>query len=93
MAAASAFSAWLVQMLQVAFSRRMCCSRVAQGQHVAALAVDVHRLADDAAGRLADVLLACMAKKPRYGPPKLRPIAQRLALAGHDVGAVLAGRL
>ena len=25
---ASAFSAWAVQMLCVAFSRRMCCSRV-----------------------------------------------------------------
>src|SRR6266478_507586 len=27
MVAASAISAWLVQMLLVAFSRRMCCSR------------------------------------------------------------------
>ena len=31
--AASALSAWLLQMLLVAFSRRMCCSRVEQREH------------------------------------------------------------
>ena len=35
--AISAISAWLVQMLEVAFSRRMCCSRVASVRQKARL--------------------------------------------------------
>ena len=35
--AISAMSAWLVQMFEVAFSRRMCCSRVASVRQKARL--------------------------------------------------------
>ena len=52
----SATSAWLVQMFEVAFSRRMCCSRVAKRQHESALAVAVRGLPDQAPRHLADEL-------------------------------------
>ncbi len=45
---------WLVQMFEVAFSRRMCCSRVLQCQHPAAIAATIDSLTDDAARMRAD---------------------------------------
>ena len=49
-----AISAWLVQMFEVAFSRRICCSRVDERQAEGAVAARVLRFADQAAGHLAD---------------------------------------
>ena len=59
---------WLVQMLLVAFSRRMCCSRVCSVRHPAALAVAVGGLADERPGILRTN--SCrQAMMPRSGPP------------------------
>ena len=43
-----------MQMFEVAFSRRMCCSRVASAMRIRRPVVDVHRDADDPARHLAD---------------------------------------
>ena len=88
---ASAFSAWAVQMLWVAFSRRMCCSRVCRVEHEAAAPVDVGGLAGDPAGHAADVLLG-RAEEAERGAAVVEAVAERLALAHRDVGAALAGR-
>ena len=43
---------WAVQMLEVALSRRMCCSRV-EGHAVSHVAHPIYRGADDATGNIA----------------------------------------
>ena len=89
---ASAHSPALVQMLEVAFSRRICCSRVRERQHEAALAVGVDGLADQPARHLAHILVAG-GEQADIGAAEAQPVADRLALADHDVGAHLARRL
>ncbi len=54
MVAINATSAWLVQMLEVAFSRRMCCSRVERVRTKPRRALLVDGLAGEAAGHLAE---------------------------------------
>ena len=88
---ASAFRAWLVQMFEVAFSRRMCCSRVCSVSTKARLpssstvsptmrpGIAAHQVV--AAGHEAE-------RRPAVG----LVVAQRLALADGDVDAELAGR-
>ncbi len=51
-------------MFEVALSRRMCCSRVDERQHEAALALGVDGLAAEAARHLADDISAASAKRP-----------------------------
>ncbi len=67
---ASAFSAWAVQMLRVAFSRRMCCSRVCSVSTKPRRPSTSVGLAGDPAGHAADVAPRWRAKKPNDGPPK-----------------------
>ncbi len=57
MVAISAISAWLVQMFDVAFSRRMCCSRVESVSTNPRWPLLVDGLADEASGHLANELL------------------------------------
>jgi hypothetical protein len=77
-----------VQMLLVARSRRMCCSRVA------ALAVVVDGFAADAAGQLLQILTVVAAgEESNAGSAKLRRARQRLSFAHGDVRAEGAGRL
>ena len=63
----------------------------AQRHDVGAPALDVGRPADEPPGHLADEVRRA-ARRPRYGPPYCERDAERLALAGSDVGAVLPGR-
>ena len=49
----TASSTCAVQMFEVAFSRRMCCSRVCRREPVGGVAGGVLRDADEAAGQLA----------------------------------------
>ncbi len=62
-----------------------------QGQHEAAPTVDVVRLARDAAGHPAQVLLAG-GEQAEGGPAEVKAVAERLALADGHVDAAFAGR-
>ena len=62
-----------------------------QGEHEAALAIGIHRLAAQPARHLADMLLAA-GEQAEIGPAKQQAGAERLALAHHDVGTHLARR-
>ena len=88
----SASSVWFVVMFDVAFSRRMCCSRVCRVEHEAALAVEVGRLADDPARHAADELRSRGEEAVVRAAVALR-VADALALADRHVAAVGAGRL
>ena len=88
----SAFSAWAVQMLWVAFSRRMCCSRVCSVSTKPRRPSTSVGLAGDPARHAADVLLG-RAEEAERGAAEVEPVAERLALADGDVGAALARRL
>ena len=61
-----------------------------QGQHVGALAAVIDRLAHQAAGHLAHIFFAG-GKDTQVGTAKGQRDAQRLAFAGDDIGAKLAG--
>ena len=76
-------------MFDVAFSRRICCSRVDSVSTKPRLPVGVDRLAAQPAGHLADVFLLA-AEQPDIGPAELQADADRLALADDDVGVHLA---
>ena len=89
---ASASSVWLVVMFEVAFSRRMCCSRVCSVSTIAALARGVDRLADDAAGQPADVVGA-RGEEAVVRAAVAHRVAGRLALADRHRAAVVARRL
>ena len=86
-----ASSACAVQMFDVAFSRRMCCSRVCSAIRYARVAVRVDRHADDAARRLPHVLLARREER-RVRAAVAERHAEALRVADDDVGAHLAGR-
>ncbi len=64
-----------------------------QREHEAAAAVDVARLADDAARHAADQRLAWRRRSRTSGPAEGRVVAERLPLPHADVGAVAARRL
>jgi hypothetical protein len=85
-----AMKAWLEQMLDVALSLRMCCSRVdititMQSRPALSLALPTKR---PGVSRTSFFLSAWWrtAKRPRPGPPKLAPMAEVLAFADEDVG-------
>ena len=69
----------LVQMLLVAFSRRICCSRVDKRQHIAALAFGIHRLAAQPAGHLAQEFLA-RGEQPDIGSAEIQAVADATGL-------------
>ena len=70
-------------MFEVAFSRRMCCSRVARVSQHAGLAC--LRLADQAPGNLPDEFLP-RRDHPAERPAKARGNAERLRFHADDVG-------
>ena len=88
---ASAFSAWLVQMFEVAFSRRMCCSRVWS------VSTNPRRPSTSVVspamrpGHAADVALAGGEEAERR-TAEVEPVSERLALAERDVDAEVARR-
>ena len=88
---ASAHSPLLVQMFEVAFSRRICCSRVRQRQHEAAPPVGIDGLATQPPRHLADMLLAT-GEQPQIRPAEVKAVADGLPLGDDDVGPHLAGR-
>src|SRR3954465_633916 len=107
MTPARAFSAWAVQMLWVAFSRRMCCSRACSvstnprlpsaSRVSPAVRAGIFRVERpggpvDPAGQLAGGALG-RREEPKRRAPEVEPVAERLALSHGDVDAVLAGRL
>jgi hypothetical protein len=83
---ASAAEPELVQMLDVAFSRRMCCSRVdrVSTKPRRPSASTVSPPGGPASGAR---ISGAWRTEPDIGPPKLSPLPMRLALAHHDVGA------
>ena len=89
---ASASSVWLVVMLDVAFSRRMCCSRVWSVRTYPRFPVEVVRLADDPARQTADVL-ALGGHEPVVRPAVAHVVPGGLALADRERAAVVARRL
>ena len=90
--AAIAISVWFVQMLEVAFSRRMCCSRACRVSTYPAVPSTSTRLPDDPARASAGRRRAGSAMSPRYGPAEVQVVAEGLPLRHRDVGAELAGR-
>ena len=79
-------------MFDVAFSRRMCCSRVCSVSTIAALARGVDRLADDPARQPADVVGA-RGEEAVVRAAVAHRVAGRLALADRHRAAVVARRL
>ena len=80
-----------VQMFEVAFSRRMCCSRVCSVSTNPRRPSTSRGLAGDAAGHTAQVLLA-RGEETEGGTAEVEAVAERLALADGDVDAAFAGR-
>ena len=89
MVAIRAQSPWLEQMLEVAFSRRMCCSRVARVRTKPRRPVQVEGLADQPSGHGAQILLAG-GEKAELRPAEGNGDAEALPLPDGDVGAELA---
>ena len=83
--AISAISAWLVQMFEVAFSRRICCSRVASVRQKARLPWESVVSPDQAAGQLADELFL-RRDDAGEGSAVARRDGERLQFAGDDIG-------
>ena len=78
-----------VQMLLVAFSRRMCCSRVCSAMRSATCAVHVLRDTDQATRKLAHVVGA-RREVGRVGAAISQRHAETLRASDRDVGAELA---
>ncbi len=87
-----ASSVWFVVMFDVAFSRRMCCSRVCRVRTIAALARGVDRLADDPPRHAADVVGAARDEAVVRAAVGLG-VPRALALADRERAAVVARRL
>ena len=92
MPAMIASSTWAVQMLLVAFSRRMCCSRVWRARRKAGLPWASLRDADDAAGHLAGVF-GLGGHEGGVRAAEAHRDAEALGGADGDVRAEFAGRL
>ena len=80
-----------MQTFDVAFSRRMSCSRARQRGDVGVPALGVDGLADQPAGETAHLGLAA-GEEAEVGAAEGERRAEGLALADHDVGPELAGR-
>ena len=83
--AISATSAWLVQIFEVAFSRRMCCSRVDSVSTKPRLPFLSTVSPAKPARHLADELLLC-GEYAAVGTAEAERHAERLRFHGHDVG-------
>ena len=83
-AAASALRAWLLQMLLVAFSRRMCCSRV-ESVSTNAILPSASTVRPTTRPGIWRTCSCRQVKKPKPGPPYDIGTAQRLALPHDDV--------
>jgi hypothetical protein len=92
MQACSIARPWFEQMLETAFSRRMCCSRAVRVRTKPLLPSCVLGLADEAAGHLAHEG-GLGAQHAEEGPAEAHGVAEGLALGRDDVGAELAGAL
>ena len=92
MVAASAARPELVQMLDVAFSRRMCCSRV-ERVSTKPRRPCLSTVAPQIRPGICRTWASRVAKKPGAGPPKFIAFPKRLERADRDVGAERAGRL
>ena len=88
---ASAHRPLLVQMFEVAFSRRICCSRVDRVSTKPRLPSASTVSPASRPGHLADELLLA-GEQADIGPAEIEADADRLAFADDDVGAHLAGR-
>ena len=88
---ASALSVCAVVMLCVAFSRRMCCSRVCSVSTNPRRPSTSVGLAGDPAGHAAQVLLL-RGEEAEARAAVVEPVAERLALPHRDVDAEVAGR-
>ena len=88
---ASAQSTELVQMLRGRLLAPDMLLAGREGQHEAALAFRVHRLAGQPPRHLPDELLLA-GEQADIGPAEIEPDADRLALADDDVRAHLARR-
>ena len=86
-----ASNAWAVQMLLVAFSRRICCSRVWSARRRAGRAARIFGDADDAAGHLAFESVARGEERGVRSAVTQRH-AETLGAADGDVRAEFAGR-
>ncbi len=60
---------WFVQIFEVAFERRICCSRACSVNANPGIVIKVCGLADNTTWHLADELLSLQVMKPKYGPP------------------------
>ena len=87
--ARSANSPWFVQMLLVAFSRRMCCSRVCSVSTQQRLPRRSTVWPTSRPG-MRRTNCSRQAMMPRYGPPNGHRVAQRLPFGHDDVGPVVA---
>ena len=87
-----ASSTCAVQMLVVALSRRMCCSRVCSERRSAGLALGILGDADEAAGHLAFERVA-RGEERRVRPAEAQRHAEALGVADGDIRAEFAGRL
>ena len=80
-----------VQMLLVALSRRMCCSRVCKREAITRPALGIVRNADEPPGHVAFVLIA-RRKIGGVRAAKSERNAEALRAADGDIGAEFAGR-
>ena len=88
--AASAISVWFVQMLEVAFSRRMCCSRACR---VRTYPVRPSRsTVSRRSGPASSARRPSGSQQPEVRAPELQLVAEGLALPHRQVGAELARR-
>ena len=78
--------AWLEQMLLVAFSRRICCSRAWKRQHIGAPPLAIHAGAGDTARHAAQQRLA-RGDVAHIGAAVGQGDAERLGVAHRDIGA------
>ena len=78
-------------MLWVAFSRRMCCSRVCSAR-TKPRRPSTSSVSPAIRPGIRRIRLLGAAEEPEGGPAEVEPVAERLALAEGDVGAALAGR-
>ena len=77
-----------MQMFEVAFSRRMCCSRVWSVKTQQRLPLRSVGLADDPSGHLADVLFPARHDSRDKGRRNDIGLPKPLPLGDHDIGAI-----
>ena len=82
----------LVQMLEVALSRRMCCSRVESVSTKPRLP-SASTVSPQSRPGIWRMIFLPRGEEADIGPAEIQRVADRLALADDDVGALRAGRL